>query len=234
MRSDYVTLVSTHLHGSLIVAVCCALLVAGCGGSNLRRTPAAERPTPWFCQLNESRDDWECVQDAELARRPRPDRLPTDELPDPEGFTAPPPLINPSVTFSPAEGARVTDDPPTVAAGATGAVWEAMSEQHEAYAQSIAGLTGMSADSRNDEVYDALAPAFGSSAAAEAAYDLESAAAATHIEVLGLLSHRPAAELIASIISAESRHCVVLADLTGRGTDLTALLVNNAQPILPA
>ena len=121
-----------------------------------------------------------------------------------------------------------------MAAGATGAIWEAMSEQHEAYAQSIAGLTGMSADSRNDEVYDALAPAFGSSAAAEAAYDLESAAAATHIEVLGLLSHRPAAELIASIISAESRHCVVLADLTGRGTDLTALLVNNAQPILPA
>ena len=121
-----------------------------------------------------------------------------------------------------------------IAAGATGAVWEAMSEQHEAYAQSIAGLTGMSADSRNDEVYDALAPTFGSSAAAEAAYDLESAAAATHIEVLGLLSHRPAAELIASIISAESRHCVVLADLTGRGTDLTALLVNNAQPILPA
>ena len=121
-----------------------------------------------------------------------------------------------------------------IAAGATGAVWEAMSEQHEAYAQSIAGLTGMSADSRSDEVYDALAPAFGSSAAAEAAYDLESAAAATHIEVLGLLSHRPAAELIASIISAESRHCVVLADLTGRGTDLTALLVNNAQPILPA
>ena len=121
-----------------------------------------------------------------------------------------------------------------IAAGATGAVWEAMSEQHEAYAQSIAGLTGMSADSRNDEVYDALAPSFGSSAAAEAAYDLESAATATHIEVLGLLSHRPAAELIASIISAESRHCVVLADLTGRGTDLTALLVNNAQPILPA
>jgi hypothetical protein len=121
-----------------------------------------------------------------------------------------------------------------MSAGATGAIWEAMSEQHEAYAQSIAGLTGLSADSRNDEVFDALVGAFSSSGAAEAAYDLESAAAATHIEVLGLLSHRPASELIASIISAESRHCVVLADLTGRGTDLTALLVNNAQPILPA
>ena len=43
-----------------------------------------------------------------------------------------------------------------IAAGATGAIWEAMSEQHEAYAQSIAGLTGLSADSRNDEVFDAL------------------------------------------------------------------------------
>ncbi|MDA0202747.1 MAG: ferritin-like domain-containing protein [Ilumatobacteraceae bacterium] len=121
-----------------------------------------------------------------------------------------------------------------MAAGATGAIWEAMSEQHEAYAQSIAGLTGLSADSRNDEVFDALVGAFSSSDAAEAAYDLESAAAATHIEVLGLLTHRPASQLVASIISAESRHCVVLADLTGRGTDLTALLVNDAQPILPA
>lgn len=121
-----------------------------------------------------------------------------------------------------------------MAAGATGAVWEAMSEQHEAYAQSIAGLTGLSADSRNDEVYDALVGSFSSSAAAEAAYDLESAAAATHIEVLGLLTHRPASQLVASIIAAESRHCVVLADLTGRGTDLTALLVNTASPILPA
>ena len=121
-----------------------------------------------------------------------------------------------------------------MAAGATGAVWEAMSEQHEAYAQSIAGLTGLSADSRNDEVYDALVGSFSSSAAAEAAYDLESAAAVTHIEVLGLLTHRPASQLVASIIAAESRHCVVLADLTGRGTDLTALLVNTASPILPA
>jgi hypothetical protein len=121
-----------------------------------------------------------------------------------------------------------------MAAGATGAIWEAMSEQHEAYAQSIAGLTGLSADSRNDEVFDALVGAFSSSDAAKAAYDLESAAAATHIEVLGLLTHRPASQLVASIISAESRHCVVLADLTGRGTDLTALLVNDAQPILPA
>ncbi len=121
-----------------------------------------------------------------------------------------------------------------MAAGATGAIWEAMSEQHEAYAQSIAGLTGLSGDSRNDEVFDALVGAFSSSDAAEAAYDLESAAAATHIEVLGLLTHRPASQLVASIISAESRHCVVLADLTGRGTDLTALLVNDAQPILPA
>lgn len=121
-----------------------------------------------------------------------------------------------------------------MAAGATGAVWEAMSEQHEAYAQSIAGLTGLSADSRNDEVYDALVGSFSSSVAAEAAYDLESAAAVTHIEVLGLLTHRPASQLVASIIAAESRHCVVLADLTGRGTDLTALLVNTASPILPA
>ena len=81
-----------------------------------------------------------------------------------------------------------------MAAGATGAIWEAMSEQHEAYAQSIAGLRGLSADSSNDEGFDALDGAFSSSCAAEAAYDPEAAAAATPTDVLRLIRppHTPA------------------------------------------
>jgi hypothetical protein len=38
---------------------------------------------------------------------------------------------------------------------------------------------------------------------------------------------------VASIISAESRHCVVLADVLGRGNELGATLDNDAAAILP-
>jgi septal ring-binding cell division protein DamX len=49
--------------------------------------------------MNESRNDWECVQDAELARRPQPERLPTDEPDIPEPESAIPPSIEPTITF---------------------------------------------------------------------------------------------------------------------------------------
>lgn len=82
--------------GTLLI-VLCVLTLSACGGSSLRRTPTSERETPWFCQMNETRDNWECVQDAELARRPKPERLPGDEPPLPEPETIP--LIAPSVIF---------------------------------------------------------------------------------------------------------------------------------------
>jgi hypothetical protein len=110
---------------------------------------------------------------------------------------------------------------------------EAMSEQHEAYAQGIAGLSGLSADSRNDDLFNELSDSFVGSGALQSAYDLESAAVATHIQLLDLISDADAAGLIASIISAESRHCVVLADVLGRGSELGATLGNDATPILP-
>jgi hypothetical protein len=124
-----------------------------------------------------------------------------------------------------------------IAAGADPGLLEVMSEQHEAYAQGIAGLTGLSASERNDEVFDALSGDFETSdltAVATAAYDLESAAAATHGELLGLLESVDAAKLVASIAAVEARHCTVLADVSGNGDDLDALLVNTAEPILPA
>ncbi len=120
-----------------------------------------------------------------------------------------------------------------ISSGLDSPLLEAMSEQHEAYAHRIAGLSGLSADSRNDELFGRLRISFRGSSALQAAYDLESAAVATHLEVIGMITDVDAAALVASIISAESRHCVVLADVLGRGNDLGATLGNTADPILP-
>lgn len=64
----------------LLVALLLVPLFAGCSNSKLRRTPESERPTPWFCEINEARDDWDCVQDAALAKNPKPKRLPSDPV----------------------------------------------------------------------------------------------------------------------------------------------------------
>ena len=112
----------------------------------------------------------------------------------------------------------------------------AMREQHEAYAQGISAFTGLSARGRNDDVYDALVQSFTSSNdqdVAVAAYDLESVAVATHTEIIRLLERADAAALIASILVIEARHCAVLADAAGLGNDLDALLVHDADPLLP-
>jgi rubrerythrin len=119
-------------------------------------------------------------------------------------------------------------------AGADATVTKAMREQHESYAQSLAGASGGSANGRNEAVFNQFRRGFASSdtaALARVAYVLESAAVATHTELLGLLSEASSARLIASIISVEARHCAVLADLAGLGNNLDALLVNSADPI---
>ena len=123
-----------------------------------------------------------------------------------------------------------------IEAGAPSDVLEIMSEQHEAYAQAIAGITGSSANARNEEVFSSLEASFAVSDLAEvaqAAYDLESVAVATHTELLGLLESTDAAKLVAAVIAIEARHCTVLADVAGNGDDLAALLDNTAEPILP-
>lgn len=112
----------------------------------------------------------------------------------------------------------------------------AMREQHEAYAQRLSAMIGVSARGRLDDVYDALEPDFATgddTAVATAAYDLESVAVATHTELAGLVDSAGAAALVASILVVEARHCAVLADASGRGDDLDAVLVNDADPLLP-
>jgi Ferritin-like domain len=123
-----------------------------------------------------------------------------------------------------------------VEAGADDPVFGVLANQHEAYAQGIAGLVGEPADTRNDAVYNAVEATFATpekTAVATAGYDLESTAVATNTEVLAHLTSVDGAKLIASILAMEARHCVVLADMSGRGDDLDVLLVNTAEPILP-
>jgi rubrerythrin len=117
-------------------------------------------------------------------------------------------------------------------AGADGAVWGVMREQHESYAQRLAGISGVSANIRNDGVFDALEGAFRSDPA-PAAFDLENVAAATHVELLGVVVDEDAAAAMASIAAIESRHATVLAGLAGRGDDLDALFLNTATPLSP-
>jgi DamX protein len=124
MGVEYFSSVTTRA----ILLVVGAVLVSGCGGGQLRRTPMAERDTPWFCQMNEARSDWECVRDAELARNPRPERLPTDDIPEPEIIDASIPLIAPTVSFEPeapeasAEGPDGDGDVTATAAAAAASV----------------------------------------------------------------------------------------------------------------
>ncbi len=62
-------------------------LLTGCSNAQVRRTPVTDLGEPWFCEMNEARDDWDCVRDEELARNPRPQRLPGDPVDvDPDPF----------------------------------------------------------------------------------------------------------------------------------------------------
>lgn len=119
-----------------------------------------------------------------------------------------------------------------IEAGATGKMWDVMREQHESYAQRLAGIAGVPADQRNDEVFDALEGDFRGATSA-AGFDLENVAAATHTELLGEVTDDNAAKAFAAIIAMESRHATVLAGLAGMGDDLDALFLNTATALSP-
>ena len=119
-----------------------------------------------------------------------------------------------------------------IEAGATGSAWSVMREQHESYAQLLAGISGISANTRNDAVYDALVGGF-TGATSAAGFDLENAAAATHIDLIGRVIDPDVAGAMASIAAMESRHATVLAGLSGRGDDFDALFLNTATPLSP-
>lgn len=118
-----------------------------------------------------------------------------------------------------------------IEAGAQGSIWTVMREQHEGYAQALSGISGISADARNDAIYDALLSGF-RGATSQAAFELENTAAATHIELLGSIVENEAASLVASIAAIESRHAVVLGGVSG-DDDLDSLFSNSVAPLSP-
>lgn len=120
-----------------------------------------------------------------------------------------------------------------IASGADDPLWQLMREQHEAYAHRLAGITGMSARTRNGEVFEALRSGFETGDPTDAAYDLENTAAATHTNLIGDVDDHEIAAAMASFVSMQSRHAAVLALRAGRGDDFDALFLNAATPLSP-
>jgi rubrerythrin len=105
---------------------------------------------------------------------------------------------------------------------------------HGAYAQAISGAIGISANERNEDVFNAQRSLFAVSDAqafGAAARTLENIAVATHTELLADYESIDAIELTASIIVTESRHAVVFASLAGFASNLDEMLSNSAAPL---
>lgn len=98
------------------------------------------------------------------------------------------------------------------------AVMVAIRESHEEFANALSGALGRKAPGKRSEVAFAtlhLDSGLDAAGALAALVAVESAAVATHLEVLGGLVGTDAGGLTAAIITAEARHCTVLADLAG-------------------
>lgn len=116
-----------------------------------------------------------------------------------------------------------------IAAGADDQLWHVLREQHESYGQRLAGIAGISANARDDAVFDTLQASFQTSDPTQAAFELENAAAATHVELLRHVTHNTPSGAIASIVAMASRHAAVTGRLAGQPDD--ALFVNEASPL---
>jgi hypothetical protein len=121
-----------------------------------------------------------------------------------------------------------------IEAGATGTAWAILADQHSSYGQSVAGLTGISANTVDSTVFDAHVAAFQSDRPANAAYELENTLIATHAALLGQIAGADIAEVLASIVAMESHHAAYLAERSGRGENFDALFTNSATPLAPA
>lgn len=114
------------------------------------------------------------------------------------------------------------------------AVMTFLREAHEEFANSISGALGRGATGeRSEPLWAQLRPSARGTTAdvLVAMWGVESAAVATHGDLLGQLAGTNGAALAASIQIAEARHCTVLADLAGI-TDPSLLLVDTEQPAL--
>ena len=94
-----------HLGSLLIVSA----IAAGCASSSPGRVETTPESEPWFCQMNQRGDDWDCVQSEALARAPRPARLPRPDGAD--DVRDAPPVPDPTDTAE-AAGAAELPEPP--------------------------------------------------------------------------------------------------------------------------
>lgn len=116
-----------------------------------------------------------------------------------------------------------------IEAGSTDEIWTVLREQHEAYATRLAGLAGMSANVRDEDVFSSLEGEFSTADPVGPAQELENVAAATHISLLGEIDDTQYAEITAGIASMESRHSTVLGLMAGATGD--DLFTNPATPL---
>jgi hypothetical protein len=119
-------------------------------------------------------------------------------------------------------------------AGATGTAWAILASQHSQYAQRVAGLTGISANTPDNAAYQARVANFQGDRPANAAYDLENTLIATHAELVAQISSANLANVLASIVTMESRHAAYLAERSGRGGNFDALFTATGTPLVRA
>lgn len=107
-----------------------------------------------------------------------------------------------------------------------------MSSNHQAYAQRIAGTSGMSAGTADPAIVEEFLPGFTGSAEEffESAHRLEQTAVATHTSLISRYQSSHAISLTASIAVVEARQATVLADLLGVD-DLDVIFGNDATPL---
>jgi hypothetical protein len=114
---------------------------------------------------------------------------------------------------------------------ADGELWSVLADSHGAFAERLAGVSGVPASARNDDLFAANAEAFGSDDPSATALGLENLLAATHTELLGMVDDTALLGVIASIVASESRHAAVIANSSGASLDTT--LVNSAVALAP-
>lgn len=116
-------------------------------------------------------------------------------------------------------------------------VLRACRDIHQSNTDAFSAMLGTGApNARDDAIFDEWSQQFTTSSledAAAAGYDFESVVVATHIDLVGELEGLDGARTLAAIITTESRLCTVLADLSGRGDDLDALFLNEADALAP-
>jgi hypothetical protein len=105
---------------------------------------------------------------------------------------------------------------------------------HAFYSEQIAGIAGLSANYSAEQIFDELSSSFDTSDVAtfaEAAADLEATASVTHSTLVGEFDSQSARTLSASISIIEARMSTVMIALSGRGDDLDAMLLSDAEPL---